>query len=164
MWLSDYHYPYVILISKLLHHFEVNLEEDLSAVVKSSHEVNNGYLRKMGFTKIGGKWVSKDGDQVGSLSGIHAEDDEGEPAATGYHAEEGNAGPGGAYDTGPAGNMGERITSMSPFERLMLSRMDNFADEQRSHHELCVARFQNLEEQIEVVQNQLFELQYDKKE
>jgi len=28
----------------------------------------------MGFTKIGGKWVSKDGDQVGSSSGAHAED------------------------------------------------------------------------------------------
>jgi len=74
------------------------------------------------------------GDQVGSSSGIHAEDDEGESAATGddvgYHAEEGNVGPGGAYDVGPnVGNMGERITSMSPFERLMLSRMDNFADE-----------------------------------
>jgi len=49
---------------------------------------------------------------------------------------------------------------MSPFERLMLRRMDNFADDQRSHHEFCVARFQNLGEHIEVVQNQHFELQY----
>jgi len=36
--------------------------------------------------------------------------------------------------------------------------MDNFADEQRNHHEFCVARFQNLDEKIEAVQNQLFEL------
>ena len=68
MRLSDYHYPYVILILKFLHHFEVNLEEELSKVVKSSHEVNNGSLSKMGFTKVGGKWVSKDCDQVGSSS------------------------------------------------------------------------------------------------
>ena len=42
---------------------------------------------------------------------------------------------------------------MSPFERLMLRRMDDFADEQMSHHESSVARFQNLDEQIEAVQN-----------
>jgi len=131
--------------------------------------MNNGSLSKTRFTKIRGKWVN--GDQASSSSDIHAEDDEGEPGGgggdddVGYHAEEGNVGPGGAYDVGPsAGNMGECITSMSPFERLMLSRMDNFADEQGSQHEFCVARFQYLDEQIEVVQNQLFQLQYGKKE
>jgi len=60
--LSDYHYPYAILISKFLHYFEINIEEELTEVVKASHEVNNGSLSKMRFTKIGGKWVSKDGD------------------------------------------------------------------------------------------------------
>jgi len=44
--------------------------------VKSTHEVNNGSLSKMGFTKIGGRWVSKDGEQGGSSSGAHAEQDE----------------------------------------------------------------------------------------
>jgi len=44
----------------------------------------------------------------------------------------------------------------------MLSKMNNFADEQMSHHELCVSHFQDLDEQIEVVQNQLFKLQYGK--
>jgi len=58
MRLSDYHYPYAILISKFLHYFEVDLEEEQSNVVKTSHEVNNGSRSKMGFTKIGGKWVS----------------------------------------------------------------------------------------------------------
>jgi len=33
----------------------------------------------MGFTKIGGKWVSKDGDQVGP-SGNNDEDEAAEPA------------------------------------------------------------------------------------
>jgi len=60
----------------------------------------------MGFTKIGGKWVSKVGEQVGSSNAIHAEDDEGEPAIggddVGYHAEEGNVGSCGAYDVGPS--------------------------------------------------------------
>jgi len=37
----------------------VDLEEEQIEVVKSSHEVNNGSLSKMGFTKIGGRWISK---------------------------------------------------------------------------------------------------------
>jgi len=56
--------------------------------------------------------------------------------------------------------MEERITSMSPFERLVVNRLDKFEHDQRTHHEFCVAKFQSLNEKIEVVQNQLFELQY----
>ena len=50
------------------------------------------------------------------------------------------------------------------FERLMINRMDGLAYDQRNHHELFVARFQNLDEQIEDVQNQLFELRYRKED
>ena len=56
---------------------------------------------------------------------------------------------------------------MSHFERFMVNRMDNFAENQRNLHEFCATnfqnfddrfqcmdtRFQNLDEQIEVVQN-----------
>jgi len=56
---------------------------------------------------------------------------------------------------------------MTPFERLMINRMDDFADSQRSLYELCDTRFQSmdtrfqtLDEQIEVVHNQIFKLQY----
>ena len=48
MRLSDYHYPYVILISKFLNYFEVNLEDETFELVKSTHEVNNESLSKMG--------------------------------------------------------------------------------------------------------------------
>ena len=50
--LSDYHYPYAVLISKFLNYFEVDLEEELSEIVKCSSEINNGSLSKMGFTKV----------------------------------------------------------------------------------------------------------------
>ncbi|KAK7342490.1 hypothetical protein VNO80_25445 [Phaseolus coccineus] len=74
--------------------------------------------------KIGGKWVSKDDNQDGSSSGAHVQD-EGEKQVdvvaasddTGV-ADAYDVGVVGAYDAGPSdGNMGERITSMSPFER-----------------------------------------------
>jgi len=120
----------------------VDLDEEQTEVVKSSDEMNNGSLSKMGFTKISGSWVSKDGDQVGSSSGVQVENEDeekvvvaGEDAGANAHDDE----TVGAFDVGlSAGNMGEHITSMSPFERLMVSRMDSFADEQRSLHELCV--------------------------
>ena len=31
--LSDFHYPYAILISKILHYFEVDIEEELDEIV-----------------------------------------------------------------------------------------------------------------------------------
>jgi len=162
--LSDFHYPYAILISKFINYFEVDLEEELSEVVKPSTEINSGSLSKMGFTKIGGRWVSKDGDQAGS-SGAHAEEENEVAATTKELVVE-------AYEAGPSSDhMNERITSMSPFKRLMVSRMDSFAKNQRSLHELCETRFQNmdsrfhsLDEQIEEVQNQLLNLQYGRDE
>jgi len=95
----------------------VDLEEELSEIVKSSSEINNGFLSKIGFTKVDGKWISKGGDKVGSSSGAQAEE-ENEVAATGD----------------------ESITSMTPFERLMINRMDDFADKQKSLYELCDRR------------------------
>jgi len=63
-------------------------------------------------------------------------------------------------------NMGERMTTMSPFERLMINRMDTFADNQRNLYGMCESRFSNmdthfstLDEQIEEVQRQILELQ-----
>jgi len=78
---------------------------------------------------------SKDGDQVGSSSGIHVEDDKGElvienDGDDGNEAGQDNVGYDDAFGAGAsAGNMGEHITSMSPFERLMVSRMESFANE-----------------------------------
>jgi len=37
--LCDFHYPYAILISKFLHCFEVNIEEELAGIIKPSSEI-----------------------------------------------------------------------------------------------------------------------------
>ena len=146
--LSDYHFPYVVLISKFLQYFEIDLEEELSEMVKPSHEVNNGSLSKMGFIKVGEKWVSKDEEQVGPLCGNQAEtykedqvapntglDDQGNEIPS-EHA------PGEAYGAGPSTeNMNDYVASMSPFERLMINCLDNMAYEQRNHYDFCAARF-----------------------
>ena len=61
------------------------------------------------------------------------------------------------------------MTTMSPFKRLMINRMDTFSENQRNLHDLCESRFNhmgsrfsNLDEQIEEVQNQLLELQFER--
>jgi len=116
--LCDFCYPYSILITKFLQYFEVDLEEELAEVVKSSSEVNSGSLSKMGFTKINGFWVSKDGDPAASSSVVQAEDED-------EDVEE----PVAAENARPSADIGEeRITSMKSFERLVINKMDNLAE------------------------------------
>jgi len=118
----------------------------------------------MAFTKIGGRWVSKDGDQAG-LSGTNEGDEpeeaamQDEPAATTQEDDH--------NDT----NMGERMTTMSPFERMMINRMDTFAENQMNLYDMCESRFSNmntrfsaLDEQFEEVQRQFLELQFERED
>ena len=178
MRLSDYHYPYAILISKFLHYFEVNLECETSELVKSTFEVNNESLSKMGFTKINGKWVSKDGEQGGSLSGLHVEHGEEDQEDVDMDIPDAKQ-PATDFGVGTSvGHQGDRTPSMSSFERYMVNKLDGFAENQRNLHDLCVSNFQNfdnrfqsmdthfqtLDEHIEVVQNYIFELQYGKED
>ena len=81
MRLSDYLYPYAVLISKFFLYFEVNLEDESYELVKSTQDMNNGSLSKMGFTKINGKWVSEEGDHRASSTAATADFDEEDQAA-----------------------------------------------------------------------------------
>ena len=174
MRLSDYHYPYVVLISKFLLYFRVNLEDETSELVKSTQEMNNGSLSKMGFTKIGGKWISKDGDHGASSSVVADLDEEEHVADMDFQHEdqpETNQGAGTS-----AGNQADEMSTMSSFERYMVNRLDGFVENQRNLHDLCVRNFQNidnrfnsmdscfmsLDEHIEVAQNQIYDLLYGK--
>ena len=122
---------------------------------------------------FGGKWISKDGDLGASSSGA-ADLEQDKPANMDAQHEDP---PEDYQDAGPsagAGNQEERMQTMSPFERLLVNRLDSFAENQRSLHDLCVsnfqridtmfdnmdARFMTLDEQIEAVHNQIFDLQF----
>jgi len=148
MMLSDYHYPYAVLISKFLLYFEVNLEDETSELVKSTQELNNGSLSKMGFTKINGRWVSKDGDHGGSSSAATADFDEEDQAANmDIHNEEQ---PATNFDVGTsAGHQGDEIPSMSSFERYIVDKLDDFSENQRNLHNLCVTNFQSIDNRFQ---------------
>jgi len=121
----------------------------------------------MGFTKIGGKWISNDGD-LGASSSAAADLEEGEHVADMDFQQEDQ--PEGNQDAEPsvsAGNQEDIMQTMSPFERFIVNRFDSFAENQRNLHDLCVSSFQRianrfdsmdayfmtLDEQIEAVQN-----------
>ena len=130
MRLSDYHYPYAVLISKFLLYFEVSLEDETSELVKSTQEMNNGSLSKMGFTKIGGKWISKDGDHGASSSAAADLEEEEHAADMDFQHEDHleinqDAGP-----SAGAGNQEDGMPTMSSFERYMVNRLDGFAENQ----------------------------------
>jgi len=67
--LRDYFFPHVILVSKNLQNFEVNPNEELSEVVKPSHEINNRSFIKMGFVKVNDSWLNKEDDSAGTSTG-----------------------------------------------------------------------------------------------
>jgi len=102
--------------------------------------MNYGSLSKMGFTKISGRWVSKDGDHGGSLNAAAADFDEEDQAADmDIHNEKQ---PATNFDVGAsAGHQGDEIPSMSFFERYMVNRLDDFAENQRNLYDLCVTNF-----------------------
>jgi len=143
----------------------MNLEGETSELVKSTFEVNNGSLSKIGFTKINGKWVSKDGGKGGSSSGLHAEhgEEDQEDADMDFPDAEQPTTDFGAGTS--VGHQGDRTPSMSSFESYMVNRLDGFAENQRNLHDLCVSnfknfdsrfqsmdtRFQTLDEQIEAI-------------
>jgi len=104
----------------------------LAEVVKSSSEINSSSLSKIGFTKINGFWVSKSGDPAPSTGKGQEEQDATEVVAATTTAD----------DAGPSEGVGQEIiTTMSPFERLMINRMDTFAENQRNLYDFCESRF-----------------------
>jgi len=160
----------------------VNLEDETSELVKSTLEVNNDSLSKMGFIKINGRWVSKDDEHGGSSSVAQAENDEEDQDGADVNDQDGAdmnvqdvEQPATDFGVGTSvGHQGDETPSMTSFESYMVNKLDGFVENQRNLHDLCVSnfhnfdnrfqrldtRFQMLHEQIEVVQNQIFELQY----
>jgi len=129
----------------------VDIEGGLAKVIKPSSEINSGSLSKMGFTKIGGRWVNKDGDQAGP-SGTNEGDEAEEAAMQDEPAAETQEGE--HHDI----NMDERMTNMSSFERLMINRMDTFADNQRNLYEMCESKFNNMDTRFSTLDEQIEEV------
>jgi len=131
--LTDYRFPYVVLVSKLIDHFKIPLEGELVEPVKQSYEVSATNLHKIGLTKINnGQWVCQ----------ADAENAGGEAIEVVGEMEE--------NDT----TMHENVSPSSGytrFEQTVIDKLDYLTTEQRNYHKFCTARFQHMDLQIEAV-------------
>jgi len=146
--LTDFKLPYVVLISKFIKHFGVDVERELEESTGLLNHVSTLNMHKMGFTKIGNTWLVE-GDQgvnieVGAndhearTSGENQEEDEPQPMAIELYNPPGNTGP--AY---------------SQFERMVLNQLQDLNMEQNAHHAYCTTRFQDLDDQLHNVHDLL---------
>jgi len=49
---TEYHIPYVVLVSKFIEHFEVDVDCEVVEAVKAQHEVTATILHKIGLKKV----------------------------------------------------------------------------------------------------------------
>jgi len=64
--LTDFKLPYVVLISKFIEHFGVDVEGELEESTGLLNHVSTLNMHKMGFTKIGNTWLVE-GDQGANI-------------------------------------------------------------------------------------------------
>ena len=79
--LTDYRFPYAVLVSKLIDYFGIDTSNERNETIKAVSEIDNSTLTKMGFHKVEDCWVflkgktpqeehgalnlnNKDGDEV----------------------------------------------------------------------------------------------------
>ena len=136
--MPDYRLPYVVLISKFLQNFLIPLEGELEEPVKQTCEISKSTLNKIGLTQDNnGRWIT----QGEAENEEEAEEAAGEDAGPAEHeAAGGEAGQGSGY---------------SRFEQMMIDKLDNLTMEQKNNHEFYTTRFQHLDHQMKVVQDQL---------
>jgi len=137
--LTDFKLPYVVLISKFIKYFGVDMKYELEDLIGTLNHVSCLNLHKMRFSKVnnfrttrGDQAVVEKNDGEVYLSGINQEDEEKnlvEPMEiVPYYPPE---------DNGP---------SYSPFQRIVLNKLCEFNVAQDKHHNFYVVRFQDLDE------------------
>jgi len=133
------------MVSKFINYFEIDVKYELNETIKVGSEIDYSNLLKMGFLKHNDAWIRKTGEASSS------ESLESSNAASESQANEMNA----LIAYVPLVGRGEPLSN---FERVMLNRLDTISGEQRAYYEMTLSRFQHLDHQIKVVQEQLVEL------
>ena len=77
--LTDYRFPYAILVSKLIDHFGIDTSNERNDTIKTVSEIDNSTLTKMGFHKIEDNWVvlkGKNPQEEHGASNLNNEDED----------------------------------------------------------------------------------------
>ena len=73
--ITNFKLPYVVLISKFIKHFGVDLEGELEESTSLWNHVSTLNMHKMGFTKVGNTWLVE-GEQAPNIE-VGANDEAG---------------------------------------------------------------------------------------
>jgi len=146
--LMDFKLPYVVLISKFIEHFGVDVEGELEESTGLLNHVSTMNMHKMGFTKIGNTWlVERD---HGANIEVGANDHE--AGTSGGNQEEGEPRPMAIEIYNPPKNT---RSTYSQFERMVLNQLQDLNMAQNAHHAYCTTRFQNSDDQLHNVHDLL---------
>jgi len=163
----DYRIPYVVLISKFIQYFKVPDEGELIEPVKQAFEMNTTNFNKMRLIKVNRQWrfpTEEDEESEESTDDTADAPDNADSGAPDAETGEDNA-EGGAND-GATGNTPmdieddttEETDKNSEFTKVaqeILNKLEEISVEQKSNQEINITRFENLEQQFEIVLDKL---------
>ena len=145
--LSNFRLPYVMLVSKFIEYFGVDVSDELEEASGDMHQIGTPILHKCGFTKVGNQWTA--GGEVAAA--LH--EDEAGPSAP--HQEEDEAPQGEPMEIIPYNPPEDRGPAYSDFERLVLQQFHNLQMSQAAHHDYCATRFNHLDNQIHDIHDEI---------
>jgi len=136
--LMDFRLPYVVLVSKFIKYFGVDVEDELDESIGLMNQTSNKNLQKIGFLKVGNMWT------IGGVAVGGAHDHEVGPSGANQE-EEPTVKP---MDIIPYNPLEDRGHVYSQFERMVLHQLHKLNVSQNAHHNFCNERFNDLDGQI----------------
>jgi len=65
--LMDYEFLYVVLVSRFIDYFNVNVSNEIVDFTKASSEITERYLKKLGMRFVNHEWIMTRGPMAGNL-------------------------------------------------------------------------------------------------
>jgi len=146
--LIDFKLPYVVLVSKFIEYFGIDVEDEIKESTRLLNQTSNQNLHKKGFLKVGNGWTI-----VGVVVG-GAHDHEASPSRVNQE-EEPIVGPMDIISYNPPKDKGPVY---SHFERMVLNQLHELNVSQHAHHNYCNGRFNALDGQIHDIHDLLTSL------
>ena len=143
--LTDFRLPYVVLVSKFIEYFRIDIEDELKESIGLLNHTSNQNLHKMSFLKVGNAWTAADA----VVGGAH--DHEAGPSGANQE-EEPTDGP---MNLIPHNPLEDRDPVYSHFERMVLNQLHELNVSQYAHHNYCNERFNALDDQIHDIHDML---------
>jgi len=143
--LTNFRLPYVVLVSKFIEYFGIDVEDELEESTGLLNYTSNQNLHKIGFINVGNGWTTAEVVVGGAY------DHEAGPSGANQE-EEPTVGPMNLIPYNPPEDRGPVY---SHFERMVLNQLHELNVSQHEHHNYCNERFNALDGQIHDIHDML---------